>query len=101
MLPFLTLVAVAAVVMGMLNSLQHYFVPALSPAMFNVASILCAVALVPLHAASRLAADHGDRHRRAARRHRPDRRAVAAAARERDSATGRFSIFATRACDES
>ena len=35
--PFLTLVAVAAVLMGMLNSLGHFFVPALSPAMFNVA----------------------------------------------------------------
>jgi len=48
MLPFLPLVAVAAVMMGMLNSLHHYFVPALSPAMFNVASIVCAVVLVPL-----------------------------------------------------
>ena len=43
MLPFLTLVAVAAAVMGMLNSLHHYFVPALSPAMFNVATIVCAI----------------------------------------------------------
>jgi len=48
MLPFLTMVAVAAVAMGMLNSLHHYFVPALSPAMFNVATILCAIVLVPL-----------------------------------------------------
>jgi putative peptidoglycan lipid II flippase len=48
MLPFLPLVAAAAVMMGMLNSLHHYFVPALSPAMFNVASIVCAIALVPL-----------------------------------------------------
>jgi putative peptidoglycan lipid II flippase len=47
-LPFLTLVAIAAVAMGMLNSLHHYFVPALSPAMFNVATIVCAIALVPL-----------------------------------------------------
>ena len=39
-LPFLTLVAVAAVLMGMLNSLHHYFVPSLSPAMFNVAMIV-------------------------------------------------------------
>jgi putative peptidoglycan lipid II flippase len=46
-LPFLSMVAVAAVVMGMLNSLQHYFVPALAPAMFNVATIVCAVVLVP------------------------------------------------------
>ena len=48
MLPFLPLVSAAAVMMGMLNSLHHYFVPALSPAMFNVASIVCALALVPL-----------------------------------------------------
>ncbi|MCC7416511.1 MAG: murein biosynthesis integral membrane protein MurJ [Acidobacteria bacterium] len=47
MLPFLTLVAVAAAAMGMLNSLHHYFVPALAPAMFNIASIACALALVP------------------------------------------------------
>jgi len=48
MFPFLTMVAVAAAAMGMLNSLHHYFVPALSPAMFNVATIVCGVALVPL-----------------------------------------------------
>ena len=48
MLPFLTLVAVAAAVMGMLNALRHYFVPALAPAAFNVASIVCALALAPL-----------------------------------------------------
>ena len=48
MLPFLTMVAVAAVAMGMLNSLHHYFLPALSPAMFNVATIVCALALVPV-----------------------------------------------------
>src|SRR2546429_4400550 len=47
-LPFLPMVAVAAATMGMLNSLHHYFVPALSPAMFNVATIVCALALVPL-----------------------------------------------------
>lgn len=48
MLPFLTLAALAAAVMGMLNSLHHYFVPALAPAMFNVATILGALVLVPL-----------------------------------------------------
>lgn len=45
--PFLTLVAVAAVLMGMLNSMGHFFVPALSPAMFNVAGIAMAVTLIP------------------------------------------------------
>jgi putative peptidoglycan lipid II flippase len=45
--PFLTMVAVAAVLMGMLNSLGHFFVPALSPAMFNVAGILMALTFIP------------------------------------------------------
>jgi putative peptidoglycan lipid II flippase len=48
MLPSLVFIALAAAVMGMLNSLHHYFVPALSPAMFNVMTIACAFALVPL-----------------------------------------------------
>jgi putative peptidoglycan lipid II flippase len=48
LLPFLMLVAVAAAMMGMLNSLHHYFVPAVSPAMFNVAIILGGVVLVPM-----------------------------------------------------
>jgi putative peptidoglycan lipid II flippase len=48
MLPFLTMIAVAAALMGMLNALQHYFVPALAPASFNVATIACALLLVPL-----------------------------------------------------
>jgi putative peptidoglycan lipid II flippase len=46
--PFLTLVAVAAALMGMLNSLGHFFVPALSPAMFNVAIILLSLTLIPV-----------------------------------------------------
>lgn len=48
MLPFLTTLAVAAAMMGMLNSLRRFFVPSLSPAMFNVASIFSALALAPL-----------------------------------------------------
>jgi putative peptidoglycan lipid II flippase len=48
MLPFLTFVAVAAAVMGMLNSLHQFFIPAVSPAMFNIATIVCAVLLVPV-----------------------------------------------------
>ncbi len=47
MLPFLTLVGVAAVCMGMLNSVHRFFVPALSPAMFNVVTIVFTIALVP------------------------------------------------------
>ncbi len=48
MLPLLTLVAVAAALMGMLNSLGHFFVPALSPAMFNIAVVAVAVVFIPL-----------------------------------------------------
>ncbi|MCX6550911.1 MAG: murein biosynthesis integral membrane protein MurJ [Acidobacteria bacterium] len=48
MFPFLTLVAVAAALMGMLNSLHRFFVPAISPAMFNVGSILCTIGFVPV-----------------------------------------------------
>jgi putative peptidoglycan lipid II flippase len=47
MLPFLTTVAASVAMMGMLNSLRRFFIPALSPAMFNVATIACAFALVP------------------------------------------------------
>jgi putative peptidoglycan lipid II flippase len=48
MLPFLTMVAIAVAMMGMLNALRHFFVPALSPAMFNVATIACAFLVVPI-----------------------------------------------------
>ena len=48
MFPFLGMVAVAAVMMAMLNALHRFFVPALSPAMFNVATILCALLAVPI-----------------------------------------------------
>jgi putative peptidoglycan lipid II flippase len=48
MMPFLTTVAVAVAVMGMLNALHRFFLPALSPAMFNVATIVCAIVLVPV-----------------------------------------------------
>jgi putative peptidoglycan lipid II flippase len=48
MFPFLVLVAVATALMGMLNSLQRFFVPAMSPAMFNVGSIICTIGLAPV-----------------------------------------------------
>ena len=50
MLPFLTLVAIAAALMGMLNSLHLFFIPSLAPAMFNLATIACALTLVPVMA---------------------------------------------------
>jgi len=48
MLPFLPLVALAAAAMGMLNSLRHYFLPALAPATFNVVAIVLALVLTPV-----------------------------------------------------
>jgi putative peptidoglycan lipid II flippase len=36
--------------MGMLNSIRRFFIPATSPALFNVVFILCTVVLVPLFA---------------------------------------------------
>ncbi len=47
-LPFLPMVAVAAALAGMLNALRRFFIPALSPALYNVAVILSAVTMVPL-----------------------------------------------------
>jgi putative peptidoglycan lipid II flippase len=48
MFPFLPLVAISVAAMGMLNALGRFFVPALAPAMFNVASIACILLLVPV-----------------------------------------------------
>ncbi len=45
MFPFLPLVAIAAVIMGILNSQGNFFVPALAPALFNVGSLVVAPAL--------------------------------------------------------
>jgi putative peptidoglycan lipid II flippase len=47
-MPFLTLVAVAATFMGMLNALKRFAMPALAPALYNVVFIVCTIALVPL-----------------------------------------------------
>jgi putative peptidoglycan lipid II flippase len=55
MLPFLSTLAVATAMMGMLNSLHRFFIPSLSPAMFNVASIVSALAIAPLMPALGLA----------------------------------------------
>ena len=45
MLPFLPIISLAAVAMGMLNAQDKYTAPALAPAMFNVASISVGSAL--------------------------------------------------------
>ena len=44
--PFLPMVALAAVLMGMLNAQQRFFVPALAPALFNLAAIVVGGVLV-------------------------------------------------------
>jgi putative peptidoglycan lipid II flippase len=49
-MPFLLLVAVAAACMGMLNALHRFFVPAISPAMYNAVFIVCTIGLVPVFA---------------------------------------------------
>ncbi|MEO7192898.1 MAG: murein biosynthesis integral membrane protein MurJ [Vicinamibacterales bacterium] len=46
-LPFLILVAVAAACMGILNGLHRFFVPALSPALYNVMFIVTTIVLTP------------------------------------------------------
>src|SRR5262245_14911272 len=48
MMPFLTFIALAAVAMGMLNALHHFFIPALSPALFNVVSVASGLAFIPI-----------------------------------------------------
>ncbi len=47
-MPFLTLIALAAAFMGMLNGLRRFFVPAVSPALYNVLFIVSTVTLTPL-----------------------------------------------------
>jgi putative peptidoglycan lipid II flippase len=48
MFPFLLLVSLAAVAMGMLNSLRRFGVPALAPVMLNVGMIFAGFVLCPL-----------------------------------------------------
>jgi putative peptidoglycan lipid II flippase len=45
MLPFLILISLAAVAMGMLNAQDRYGAPALAPAMFNVVTIVVGITL--------------------------------------------------------
>ena len=50
-MPFLMLIAIAAAFMGMLNALRRFFVPAMSPTMYNVVFILCTIVFVPVFTA--------------------------------------------------
>jgi putative peptidoglycan lipid II flippase len=45
MFPFLPMVALAAVLMGILNSHGSFFLPALAPALFNIGSLVVALSL--------------------------------------------------------
>jgi putative peptidoglycan lipid II flippase len=47
MFPFLLFISLAALVMGILNSLRSFFIPALAPAFFNLAIIVSALFLAP------------------------------------------------------
>ncbi len=46
--PFLPLVAVAAAVMGVLNAMGVFFIPAFASAIFNIVSVVAGLILVPL-----------------------------------------------------
>lgn len=48
LLPFLPIVALAAVAMGMLNARDRFVAPALAPALLNVGMIVFGVALIPV-----------------------------------------------------
>jgi len=48
MFPFFPLVAMAAVLMGALNALGFFFLPAFAPVLFNVASIIAGITICPL-----------------------------------------------------
>ncbi len=47
MMPFLLLISLAAMMMGVLNSLGRFGLPALAPALFNLAMIVAALLLTP------------------------------------------------------
>ncbi|MFH2057105.1 MAG: murein biosynthesis integral membrane protein MurJ [bacterium] len=47
MMPFLLLISLASMLMGVLNSLGRFGLPALAPALFNVAMILTALLVTP------------------------------------------------------
>lgn len=48
MMPFLLMVSLAALLMGILNSLGKFFVPAIAPALMNLGMIVCSIALTPI-----------------------------------------------------
>ncbi|MFQ5600037.1 MAG: murein biosynthesis integral membrane protein MurJ [Candidatus Krumholzibacteriia bacterium] len=55
MFPFLTMVALSAVLMGMLNAQRRFFVPAVAPALFNASAIVIGFALLVVDVKTRTA----------------------------------------------
>jgi putative peptidoglycan lipid II flippase len=47
MFPYIFLVSLVALAMGVLNSLRHFMAPALSPVLLNLSIVLCALLLAP------------------------------------------------------
>lgn len=45
MFPFLLFISLSAISAGILNSLNSFFIPAVSPAVFNIVSVICAFGL--------------------------------------------------------
>jgi putative peptidoglycan lipid II flippase len=48
MFPYIFFVSLVAFAMGVLNALRHFMAPAMSPVLFNLCNILCAIIFYPL-----------------------------------------------------
>lgn len=58
--PFFFFICLAALLSGVLNSLKHFFLPAIAPAMLSIAEIAYLIALIPilLNVAGQMSKDH-------------------------------------------
>ncbi|MPZ75549.1 MAG: murein biosynthesis integral membrane protein MurJ [Deltaproteobacteria bacterium] len=48
MFPYIFFVSLVALAMGILNALRHFMAPAVSPVLFNLCNVACAIAFFPL-----------------------------------------------------
>jgi putative peptidoglycan lipid II flippase len=48
MFPYIFFVSLVALAMGVLNALRHFMAPAMSPVLFNLCNIVCAILFYPL-----------------------------------------------------
>ena len=48
MFPYIFFVSLVALAMGVLNALRHFMAPAMSPVLFNLCNIICAILFYPL-----------------------------------------------------